>query len=253
MNKKPTYVIVGASLAGATAAQALREQGFTGRIVLIGQETEQPYERPALSKGYLLGKDERASIYVHEERWYAEHAVELLLGRRATLLDRGAHEVELDTGERIGYTKLLLATGASPRRLRLPGADLDGVHYLRRVEDSDRLREAFRDGGRIVVVGAGWIGLEIAAAAREYGCAVTVVAPDRVPLVAALGSEMGAFFAGLHRRHGVDLRLGHAVTGFRGTGRVSGVVVDDGSELRPTRSSWVSAQDRVSSSLTWPA
>jgi hypothetical protein len=159
MNKKPTYVIVGASLAGATAAQALREQGFTGRIVLIGQETEQPYERPALSKGYLLGKDERASIYVHEERWYAEHAVELLLGRRATLLDRGAHEVELDTGERIGYTKLLLATGASPRRLRLPGADLDGVHYLRRVEDSDRLREAFRDGGRIVVVGAGWIGL----------------------------------------------------------------------------------------------
>jgi 3-phenylpropionate/trans-cinnamate dioxygenase ferredoxin reductase component len=231
MNKKPTYVIVGASLAGATAAQALREQGFTGRIVLIGQETEQPYERPALSKGYLLGKDERASIYVHEERWYAEHAVELLLGRRATLLDRGAHEVELDTGERIGYTKLLLATGVSPRRLRLPGADLDGVHYLRRVEDSDRLREAFRDGGRIVVVGAGWIGLEIAAAAREYGCAVTVVAPDRVPLVAALGSEMGAFFAGLHRRHGVDLRLGHAVTGFRGTGRVSGVVVDDGSEF----------------------
>ncbi|TDO46882.1 NAD/ferredoxin-dependent reductase-like protein [Kribbella sp. VKM Ac-2527] len=128
--------------------------------------------------------------------------MELRLGRRATLLDRGAHEVELDTGERVGYAKLLLATGSSPRRLRLPGADLDGVHYLRRVEDSDRLREEIRDGGRIVVVGAGWIGLETAAAAREYGCDVTVIDPQQVPLVAALGSEMGAFFTGLHLRHG---------------------------------------------------
>ena len=121
MNKESTYVIVGASLAGAKAAQALREQGFAGRIVLIGDESERPYERPALSKGYLLGKDARAKIYVHEESWYGEHEVELLLGRRATRLDRAAHEVELDTGERIGYAKLLLATGASPRRLRLPG------------------------------------------------------------------------------------------------------------------------------------
>jgi 3-phenylpropionate/trans-cinnamate dioxygenase ferredoxin reductase subunit len=147
------------------------------------------------------------------------------------LLDCGAHEVELDNGERVGYAKLLLATGASPRRLRLPGADLDGVHYLRRVEDSDRLREVIRDGGRIVVVGAGWIGLETAAAAREYGCDVTVIDPQQAPLVAALGSEMGAFFAGLHLRHGVELRLGHTVTRLQGTGRVSGVVVDDGSEF----------------------
>ncbi len=228
MNNQPTYVIVGASLAGATAAQTLREQGFAGRIVLVGDETELPYERPPLSKGYLLGKDERAKIYVHDESWYADHAVELLLGRRVTLLDRVAHQVELDTGERIGYAKLLLAMGASPRRLRLPGANLAGVHYLRRVEDSDRLRETIRAGSRIVVVGAGWIGLETAAAARESGCDVTVIDPQPAPLLAALGSEMGAFFAGLHVRHGVDLRLSHTVTEFRGTDHVSGVRTDGG-------------------------
>ncbi|WP_405065065.1 FAD-dependent oxidoreductase [Kribbella sp. NBC_01510] len=231
MNHQPTYVIVGASLAGAAAAQTLREQGFAGRIVLIGDEIELPYERPALSKGYLLGTDERAKIYVHDECWYADHAVDLLLGRRVTLLDRVAHQVELDTGARIGYAKLLLATGASPRRLRLPGAELEGVHYLRRVEESDRLREAIRAGGRIVVVGGGWIGLETAAAAREFGCDVTVIDPQPAPLLAALGSEMGAFFAGLHLHHGVDLRLSHTVTEFRGTGRVNSVLTDDGSEF----------------------
>lgn len=231
MNRESTCVIVGASLAGVTAAQTLREQGFAGRVVLIGDETELPYERPSLSKGYLLGAEERAKIYVHQESWYAEHAVELMLGRRVTLLDRVAHQVELDTGERIGYTKLLLTTGASPRRLRLPGADLDGVHYLRRVEDSDRLREVIRGGGRIIVVGGGWIGLETAAAARESGCDVTVIDPQTVPLLAALGREMGAFFAGLHLRHGVDLRLSHSVTELRGTDNVSCVQIDDGSEF----------------------
>jgi 3-phenylpropionate/trans-cinnamate dioxygenase ferredoxin reductase component len=228
MSKQSTYVIVGASLAGATAAQTLREQGFAGRIVLVGDETELPYERPPLSKGYLLGKDERAKIYVHEEDWYAEHAVELVLGRHVTSVDREAHEVELDTGERVGYTKLLLATGASPRRLRVPGSELEGVHYLRRAEDSDRLRDAFGAGGRIVVVGAGWIGLETAAAARESGCDVTIVDPQPAPLLAALGGEMGTFFAGLHLRNGVDLRLSHTVTEFQGTGRVTSVLTDAG-------------------------
>jgi 3-phenylpropionate/trans-cinnamate dioxygenase ferredoxin reductase component len=231
MRNQPTYVIVGASLAGATAAQTLREQGFAGRIVLVGDEIELPYERPPLSKGYLLGKDERAKIYVHEERWYAEHAVDLLLGRLVTLVDRDAHEVELDTGERIGYAKLLLATGASPRHLRLPGADLEGVHYLRRAEDSDRLREAISAGGRIVVVGGGWIGLETAAAARESGCDVTVIDPHPAPLLAALGTEMGAFFARLHLHHGVDLRLSHTVSELRGNGRVTSVLTDNGSEF----------------------
>jgi 3-phenylpropionate/trans-cinnamate dioxygenase ferredoxin reductase component len=140
MNKEPSYVIVGASLAGAKAAQTLREQGFAGRVVLIGDESERPYERPALSKGYLMGKEEREKIFVHDESWYAEHEVELMLGRRVTGLDRVAHEVELDTGDRVAYAKLLLATGASPRRLRLTGAELDGIHYLRRVGDSDSLR-----------------------------------------------------------------------------------------------------------------
>jgi 3-phenylpropionate/trans-cinnamate dioxygenase ferredoxin reductase subunit len=228
MDNRSTYVIVGASLAGATAAQTLREQGFAGRIVLVGDETELPYERPPLSKGYLLGKDERAKIYVHDERWYAEQAVELVLGRRVTSVDRRAHAVELDTGDRIGYTKLLLATGASPRRLRLPGADLEGVHYLRRAEDSDRLREVIGAGSRIVIVGAGWIGLEIAAAARESGCDVTVIDPQPAPLHAALGREMGEFFAGLHVRNGVDLRLSHTVTGLEGTSRVSGVLTETG-------------------------
>jgi 3-phenylpropionate/trans-cinnamate dioxygenase ferredoxin reductase component len=231
MNEQLTYVIVGASLAGATATQTLREEGFTGRIVLVGDETDLPYERPPLSKGYLLGTDERAQLYVHEERWYADHAVDVLLGRKVTSLDRGAHQVQLDTGERISYTKLLLATGASSRKLRLPGADLDGVHYLRRVDDSDRLRAAIRAGGRIVVVGAGWIGLETAAAARVAGCEVTVIDPQPVPLLAALGTELGTFFAGLHLRNGVDLRLSHAVTGFQGTDRVTSVVTADGSEF----------------------
>jgi 3-phenylpropionate/trans-cinnamate dioxygenase ferredoxin reductase component len=126
---------------------------------------------------------------------------------------------------------LLLTTGASPRRLRLPGADLEGVHYLRRVEDSDRLRQTIRPGGRIVVVGAGWIGLETAAAARESGCDVTVIDPQPAPLIAALGSEMGAFFAGLHLRHGVDLRLSHTVTEFRGTDRVTSVLTGNGTEF----------------------
>jgi 3-phenylpropionate/trans-cinnamate dioxygenase ferredoxin reductase component len=231
MAEEQTYVIVGASLAGAAAANALRDEGFRGRIVLVGAETELPYERPPLSKAYLLGTADRSTIYLHDERWYAEKSIELLLGRRATLLDRAAHEIELDGRERIGYTKLLLATGSSPRQLRSPGSDLDGVHYLRRVEDSEKLRDAIRGGGRIVVVGAGWIGLETAAAAREYGCEVTVIDPEPTPLRAALGTEMGAVFARLHHAHGVDLRLGHNVTGLRGRGRVSAVMTSAGSEF----------------------
>jgi 3-phenylpropionate/trans-cinnamate dioxygenase ferredoxin reductase subunit len=231
MANDQTYVIAGASLAGAKAAQTLREEGFTGRIVLTGAENERPYERPPLSKEYLAGDKERSSIYVHDEGWYDENSVELRLGCRVTSLDRAAHEVELDGGERIGYAKLLLATGASPRRLPVPGDDLDGVHYLRSVGDSDRLRETLRGGGRVCVVGGGWIGLETAAAARGYGCEVTVVEPQPVPLHAALGAEMGEFFASVHRGHGVDLRLGSGVTAFQGIGRVSAVATDSGQDI----------------------
>ncbi|MGH3645570.1 MAG: NAD(P)/FAD-dependent oxidoreductase [Micromonosporaceae bacterium] len=227
-----TFVVVGASLTGAKAAQTLREEGFTGRVVLVGEEPERPYERPPLSKGYLLGKDDRAKLYVHDEGWYDKHSVELLLGRRVTGVDRAAHHVQLDDGESIGYSKVMLATGASPRRLDVPGADLDGVCYLRRVEDSDRLADAIRGGGRVAVIGAGWIGLETAAAARSYGCDVTVIEPRPAPLQAALGPEMGGFFAQLHRQHGVDLRLGRGVSEIRGDGgRVAAVRTDDGAEI----------------------
>ena len=223
-----TFVIVGAGLAGAKAAETLRAEGFEGRVVLVGAEQDRPYERPPLSKGYLLGQEERAKVFVHDEGWYAENSVDLLVGRRVTRLDRAASSVELDGGERIGYDQLLLATGAVPRRLPVPGGDLGGVHYLRRLADSDAMRDAFKSGGRVVVVGAGWIGLEAAAAARTYGCEVTVVEPNPTPLYVALGPEMGAFFGDLHRRHGVDLRQGVGVTGFAGDGRVSAVTTAEG-------------------------
>lgn len=231
MSTTPIFVIIGAGLTGAKAAQTLREEGFDGRIVLVGSESGRPYERPPLSKGYLTGSADQTSLYVHEEGWYTEHAVELRLGHRVTGLDRAAHQVELDGGERLDYSKVLLATGALPRRLTVPGADLDGVHYLRALEDSVRLREAIHAGGRVVVVGAGWIGLETASAARGYGCEVTVVEPQPVPLQAALGPQMGAFFADVHRRHGVDLRLGRGVTALRGDAHVRAAVTDDGDEI----------------------
>jgi len=223
-----THVVVGGGLTGAKAAETLRAEGFTGRVVLVGAEPDLPYERPPLSKGYLLGQADRASVFVHDEKWYAEQDIEVLTGRRVTALDRAAHEIELAGGERLGYTKLLLATGASPRRLRVPGNDLQGVHYLRRLAHADRLREALASGGRVVVAGAGWIGLETAAAARTYGCEVTIVEPAPSPLHATLGPELGEYFAHLHRRHGVDLRLGTGVTGFAGDTAVTAVTTDAG-------------------------
>jgi 3-phenylpropionate/trans-cinnamate dioxygenase ferredoxin reductase component len=226
------YVIVGGGLAGAKAAETLREEGFDGRIVLITDERDRPYERPPLSKGYLLGDDERSSVFVHEEGWYAEKSVELLTGRRVTALDRLEHEVTLEDGERLGYAKLLLTTGSSPRRLRIPGNELDGVHYLRRLGHSDSLRDTLAAGGRVVVAGAGWIGLELAAAARaKYGCEVTVIEPQPTPLYAVLGPEVGTIFGELHTKHGVELRLGTGVSEFTGSGTVSGVRTSDGTEL----------------------
>jgi NADPH-dependent 2,4-dienoyl-CoA reductase/sulfur reductase-like enzyme len=198
-----TYVIVGASLAGGKAAQTLREEGFSGRVVLVGEETLRPYERPPLTKGFLSGKDPLDKAYVHEESWYADNDVELRLGVRATGIDRAAREVRLADGESVGYTKLLLATGASARRLDVPGADLDHVHYVRTAADSERLRAALEAGDRrVAIVGAGWVGLEAAAAARGYGNEVRVIAPS-TPLRRSLGDELGEVFAALHRRHGV--------------------------------------------------
>lgn len=196
------YVIVGAGLAGAKAAQTLREEGFDGEVVLIGAEDERPYERPPLSKDYLQGRSEREAIFVHEPGWYADHAVELHTGVAATRLDLAERVVALADGTVQPYDRLLLATGATPRRL--PGAGL----YLRTVQDSEAIRERLTTAERVVVVGASWIGLETAAAARQAGRAVTVVEPEPTALHRALGRELGDVFARLHRSKGVDLRFG---------------------------------------------
>src|SRR6266849_5466519 len=211
----PSIVIAGASLAGAKAAETLRNEGFDGEIVLVGSEPERPYERPPLSKGYLLGSDARDSVYVHAADWYAEHGVDLREGVTVTAIDRGARTVATSSGAQVSYDKLLLATGASPRRLDFPGSDREEVLYLRTVADSDRLRSAFQPGTRVVVAGAGWIGLETTAAARTADCPVTVLEPQSVPLHDQLGPELGAVFAGLHRAHGVEFRFGETAVEFR--------------------------------------
>jgi 3-phenylpropionate/trans-cinnamate dioxygenase ferredoxin reductase subunit len=227
-----TFVIVGASLAGAKAAEGLREAGFRGRVVLIGEETERPYERPPLSKGYLVGTDARDKAYVHEAGWYVEHDVELLLGVRATGLDPAAHTLTLDGHDPVRYDKLLLATGSRVRRLDVPGADLPEVRYLRSLPDADALVQQVPIAERVVVVGAGWIGLETAAAARGHGAEVTIVELDRAPLRRVLGDDVAEVFADLHRAHGVAFRFGVGVREFRGDGgRLASVVLTDGTQL----------------------
>jgi len=226
MSVHGTFVIVGASLAGAKAAEALRDEGFDGTIVLIGEESERPYERPPLSKDYLIGKAGRDKIWVHGESWYADHDVDLRLGVAATVVDRAAHEVELADGSRQRYDKLLLTTGSRVRRI--PDTEVDGVHYLRRVSDADALRDAFTSAGRVVVVGGGWIGLEGAAAARAHGCEITLIEPDPAPLNRVFGPEIGGVFTDLHRANGVDLRLGVGLAQIR-PGPV--VITSTGAEL----------------------
>ena len=205
-------VVVGAGLAGATAVTALREGGHDGPLVLLGAESHPPYERPPLSKGYLLGNDPFESAFVHEPQWYAAHDIDLRTGAFVTDLDLGRKSVSLLDGTEIAYDQLLLATGSRPRRL--PLADDSGVPtaYLRTIEDSDRIRAAFGPGHRIVIIGAGWIGLEVAAAARAAGTEVTVFEVAELPLLRVLGPRVARAFTDLHRAHGVDLRLGTAVS-----------------------------------------
>jgi NADPH-dependent 2,4-dienoyl-CoA reductase/sulfur reductase-like enzyme len=232
MPAEPAYVIVGASLAGAKAAETLREEGFSGAVILIGAEDLRPYERPPLSKGYLLGKDDADSVFVHEPGWYAEHDVDLRLGVTVTAIDPVARQVEVAGGDPVSFGKLLITTGSSPRRLGVPGTDLDGVLYLRTRPDSDRLRASLAAGGRVVIAGSGWIGLETAAAAREYGCDVTIVEPEPGALRRSVGPELGEVFADLHRSHGVEFRFGEGLAELRGSGgRVSSVVTSADAEL----------------------
>jgi NADPH-dependent 2,4-dienoyl-CoA reductase/sulfur reductase-like enzyme len=230
-----TFVIVGGGLAGSKAAEALRAEGFTGRVILIGDERDHPYERPPLSKGYLTGADDRESVFVHEPAWYAGADIELHLGQTVVALDRAAKSLRLGDGARVHYDKLLLATGAEPRRLDVPGTGLAGVHHLRRLAHADRLRGRLTalgaENGHLVIAGAGWIGLEVAAAARSYGAEVTVVEPEATPLHAVIGPEMGMIFADLHQEHGVRFHFGARLTEIVGQdGMVQSVRTDDGDE-----------------------
>ncbi|WP_053851246.1 NAD(P)/FAD-dependent oxidoreductase [Streptomyces sp. NRRL B-24085] len=231
-----TFVIVGGGLAGAKAAETLRTEGFTGRVILICDERDHPYERPPLSKGYLLGKEERDSVFVHEPAWYARNDIELHLGETVDAIDRAAKTVRFgEDGTAVRYDKLLLATGAEPRRLDIPGTDLAGVHHLRRLAHAERLKGVLaalgRDNGHLVIAGAGWIGLEVAAAAREYGAEVTVVEPAQTPLHGVLGPELGNLFAELHREHGVRFHFGARLTEIVGQdGMVLAARTDDGEE-----------------------
>ncbi|GGZ28283.1 ferredoxin [Streptomyces inusitatus] len=230
-----TFVIVGGGLAGAKAAETLRAEGFTGRVILVGDERDHPYERPPLSKGYLQGKEARESVFVHEPSWYAQADVELHLGQTVVAVDREAKSVRLGDGTVIHYDKLLLATGAEPRRLDIPGTGLAGVHHLRRLAHADRLRQVLaalgRDNGRLVIAGAGWIGLEVAAAARGYGAEVTIIEPEPTPLHQIIGPELGQIFTELHQDHGVRFHFGARLTEITGQdGMVLAVRTDDGEE-----------------------
>ncbi|OBJ36755.1 pyridine nucleotide-disulfide oxidoreductase [Mycolicibacterium mucogenicum] len=211
MAGSPTFVIIGGGLAGAKAAEALRSKDFDGQVVLFGSEDRLPYERPPLSKEFMVGKKTVEEFTVHSKSWYAEHDVDLKLGTEITTLDRTAHMVAFNDGDHEHYDKLLLATGSRARKPPIPGSDADGVYYLRTIDDATELLSQLTEGRRLAIVGAGWIGLEVAASARGLGADVTVVETAALPLQASLGREAGEVFVGLHRDHGVDLRLGTTV------------------------------------------
>ena len=226
-------VIVGGGLAGATAAKTLRTEGFPGRITVLAAESHPPYLRPPLSKDYLLGKSGEEALPVVPENWYGENDVDLRLGVQVTELDPAARAVVLGNGDRLEYASLLLATGAQPRSIPLPGSGMQGVSTFRTVEDSRRLRGALADGGRsVVMIGSGWIGMELAAAASSYGNTVTLLGLEEVPLEAAIGPELGGFFRSLHEANGVRFRLPASAAEITGTsGRVTGVRTDTGEVL----------------------
>ena len=231
MSSIQRVVIVGASLAGAAAAEALRTQGFAGRVVLVGDEPLHPYQRPPLSKKYLAGTGGLDDVYLHDHDWYDEQGVELRTGTTVTAVEPGAHHVVLETGERVGYDRLLLATGSAPRRLDLPGAQLDGIHYLRTLADAEQLKSAAAGATSAAVVGAGWIGAEVAASLRQLGLPVTMLDVAAVPLERVLGPEVGGVYAELHAEHAVTLRMGDGIDGFEGDGRVRAIRTTGGATV----------------------
>jgi 3-phenylpropionate/trans-cinnamate dioxygenase ferredoxin reductase subunit len=232
MANSRTFVIIGGGLGGAKAAEALREKDFDGQIIVCAEEDHLPYERPPLSKEFLAGKKSLDDFTVHDSAWYRENEIDLRLNARVLSVDRAAHTVELPDNTRVEYDKLLLATGSRSRRLPIPGSDAAGVHYLRTFEDASALNSALVEGSSLAVVGAGWIGLEVAASARQRDVNVTVVETAKLPLVGALGEEVGAVFAALHRDHGVDLRLDSEVKEITtADGKATGLRLGDGSSV----------------------
>ena len=216
-------VIVGASLAGATAAVGLRSEGFADDVLLIGAESQLPYHRPPLSKEYLRGEQRVEDTLVNPARSYAEKGIELRLGVRATTIEPRRKLVELEGGGRVAYDRLLVATGARNRTLSMPGAALDGIFQLRTVEDCDRIRAAAKPGRRAVLIGLGFIGSEVTASLRQLGVEVTAVDGQRAPLARVLGEEVGAVLAEIHRDKGAELLLEDGVAAFEGVRRVERV------------------------------
>ena len=221
-------VIIGAALAGATAAVTLRDKGFDGEIQLIGAERQLPYNRPPLSKAYLRGEERLEDQLVNPPGIYAEKGIQLRLGTRATAIDAKKKHVEVEDGERIAYDRLLVATGGRNRPVSMPGAELNGVLQLRTLEESDRIRARAQRGRRVVVVGLGFIGSEVAASLRQLGVEVTALAPEQAPLARVLGGEVGDVLGAIHREKGVDLVLGDSVAAFEGSGRVERVRATSG-------------------------
>ncbi|WP_068271735.1 NAD(P)/FAD-dependent oxidoreductase [Aldersonia kunmingensis] len=232
MSAQSTFVIVGGGLAAVKLAEALRDKDFPGNIVLISAEEHLPYERPPLSKEYMAGKKSLDDATPLPAQWYRDHHIDLRLGTEVSAIDPGAHTVTLPDGSTVGYDKLALATGSRPRVPDIPGADADGVFYLRTVDDADALLSALESSKRLAIVGAGWIGLEIAAAARGKEVEVTAVEFASLPLLRVLGPEMGQVFADLHRDHGVDLRFETEVAEITTSGgRATGLRLGDGTTV----------------------
>src|ERR687892_380688 len=218
-----TFVIVGAGLAGGGAAATLREEGFDGRVVLIGAEPQPPYERPPLSKEYLHGESSFEQALFQPLDFYGKNNIETRFGVRVTRVDATEKVIELDNGERVSYDALLVATGGRNRRIPIPGFDLEGIYGLRTVADSDRIRAEIAPGRKAVVVGMGFIGSEVAASLRQSGVDVVVVDRNEVPLRRVLGEEVGRVIAGIHREHGVSMIFEDTVAAFEGAGRVERV------------------------------
>jgi 3-phenylpropionate/trans-cinnamate dioxygenase ferredoxin reductase subunit len=231
MSSSDTFVIVGAGMAGGKAAETLREEGFDGRVVLIGAEPHRPYERPPLSKDYLRGESPEPAWLQSDEGWYAANDIELRTSSVVESIDAGDRAVVLSGGERLGYDRLLLATGGEPRRLPVAGGDLPGVHMLRTIEDSDSIQALFDGGGRLVVIGGGWIGCEVAASARQKGMDVTLIESLELPLLRVLGPELGAFYRDVHTSEGVEMLLGGGLEAIEGSGRAERVRTSDGKTI----------------------